>query len=51
VTLLELVTAVSSVTDDENEVVATVAHMVQTGSVTLQGNFRGEPIRWATPRR
>ena len=44
VTLLELVAAVSSVTDDDEEVVATVAHMLRSGAVTLQGTFRGERI-------
>lgn len=41
-TLLDLVTAVSSVTDSEAEVIATVARLVNSGTVTLCGNFRGE---------
>ena len=40
-TLLDLVTAISSVTDSETEVIATVAHLVNSGRVTLCGNFRG----------
>ena len=43
-TLLELVKAVADVTDDEQEIIATVFHMLQTGSVKLVGNFRDEPI-------
>lgn len=43
-TLLELVEAVSEVTDDDEEVVATVLHMLKNGSVALTGNFRSEPI-------
>ena len=43
-TLLELVEAVSEVTDDEQEVVATVLHMLEAGSVKLAGNFCSEPI-------
>ena len=35
VSLLELVEAVTAVSDTDDEVVATVAHMLETGSVTL----------------
>jgi hypothetical protein len=42
-TLLELVEALSSITDDEREVVATVIAMLTHGSVKLQGNFREKP--------
>ena len=35
VSLLELVETVSSVSDTESEVVATVAHMLESGSVAL----------------
>jgi hypothetical protein len=45
VTLWELVWAVSQVADNEREVVATVAHMLDSGSVRLCGNFRDCPIR------
>lgn len=44
ITLLELVQAVSRVTPDEREVVATVVYMLRTGRVRLCGNFRGELI-------
>lgn len=43
-TLLELVEAVADVTDDEQEIIATVFYMLETGSVKLTGNFRGEPF-------
>jgi len=42
-TLLELVTAIASVTDDDREVVATVLHLLRSGRVQLCGNFRGRP--------
>jgi hypothetical protein len=45
VTLWELVWAVSQVADNEREVIATVAHMLECGSVRLVGNFRDCPIR------
>ena len=44
VTLLELVTAISEVTHDDREVVATVIHMLRSGSVRLKGNFREATI-------
>ena len=40
-TLLELVQVVSEVTDDDREVVATVVHLLRSGRVRLNGNFRG----------
>jgi hypothetical protein len=40
-TLLELVRAVDSVADNEDEVVTTVLYMIRSGSVRLRGNFRG----------
>jgi hypothetical protein len=43
-TLLELVRAVSEVTDDEREVVATVLYLLRSGHVRLCGNFRNVPI-------
>ncbi|MBW2695703.1 MAG: hypothetical protein JRE70_04475 [Deltaproteobacteria bacterium] len=43
-TLLELVEAITEVTDDDREVVATVLHMMASGRVRLCGNFRDEPI-------
>ena len=44
VTLLELVEAVSEVSENEAEVVGTVCYMLSTGSVELTGTFRNEPI-------
>ena len=41
-TLLELVRAISEVTDDDKEVIATVSHLLRSGRVRLVGNFRGE---------
>jgi hypothetical protein len=40
-TLLDLVKAVSLYASTDAEVVATVVHMVNSGMVTLCGNFRG----------
>jgi hypothetical protein len=40
-TLLELVRAVSEVTEDDREVVATVLQMLRSGRVRLSGSFRG----------
>lgn len=40
-TLLDLVGAVCEVTSDDEEVVATVLHMLRSGRVRLCGNFRG----------
>ena len=42
-TLLDLVEAVGDVTDNEREVVATVAHMIRTRRVRLTGCFRDTP--------
>lgn len=39
-TLLEIVRIVGEVTDDDREVVATVLHMLESGSIQLTGNFR-----------
>lgn len=40
-TLLNLVWAVSQVTDDERVVVVTVAHLVNNGQAQLTGTFKG----------
>jgi len=48
VTLWELLWAVSEVADDDREVVATVAHMLASGSVRLVGNHRDRRIRFAS---
>ena len=47
-TLLELVAAVGDVTDDEQEIIATVKYMLSTGRVRLTGNFHDEPIELMT---
>lgn len=39
-TLLELVQVVGESADNDREVVATVLHMLRSGSVRLAGNFR-----------
>jgi hypothetical protein len=41
VTLLELVSAICETTEDDQEVVSTVLHLLETGRVRLCGNFRG----------
>jgi predicted nucleic-acid-binding protein len=41
VTLLELVKVVGEYAETEDEVVATVVHLVNDGMVRLIGNFRG----------
>jgi hypothetical protein len=43
-TLLELVRAISEVTSDEREVVATVLHLLSSGRARLCGNFRGASV-------
>lgn len=40
ITLLDLVQAVSEFATSEEELIATVLHMLQTGRVRLTGNFR-----------
>lgn len=40
-TLLDLVNAVSMFAETDDEVVATVVYLVNSGSVTLCGNFKG----------
>ena len=39
-TLLSLVEAVREVTDDDREVVATVAHLIRSGRVRFSGHFQ-----------
>jgi len=43
-TLLDLVNTMTDLTEDENEVLATVTHLVNSGKVVLRGNFAGRPI-------
>jgi hypothetical protein len=42
-TLLELVDAVSEVSESEQEILATVAYMLKSGRVRLAGTFRDQP--------
>mgnify|MGYP000551151441 CR=1 FL=1 len=43
-TLLELIEAVTEVSDTEQEVIATVSYMLNSGRVRLAGSFRDEPV-------
>lgn len=43
-TLLELVAAVSEVTSNEAELVATVLDLLESGRARLTGNFRDIPV-------
>ena len=43
-TLLELVRAVSEITEDDREVVVTVMEMLRSGRVRLCGSFRGSNL-------
>ena len=43
-TLLELIEAVSEVSQSEREVIATVSYMLNSGRVRLSGSFRDTPI-------
>jgi len=43
-TLLELVQSVSSVAESDEEIVATVVHLINSGRVRLCGNFAGAKI-------
>ena len=44
VTLLELVEAVSDISETEAEIIATVTYMLGSGSGELTGAFRDQPI-------
>ena len=46
VTLLDLVAAVSQFARTESELIATVVYLVNSGTVTLGGNFRGARFDW-----
>lgn len=41
VTLLDLITAIAAYARSDDEIVATVVHMVNSGAVRLGGSFRG----------
>lgn len=45
VTLLELVNAVTSFARSDDEIVATIVHLVNSGQVRLCGTFRGARFR------
>ena len=46
-TLLELVTTLGELTEDDREVVTTVVELLRSGRVRLIGNFRGQKIALA----
>jgi len=49
VTLLELVSAISALSNDEDVVVNTVVAMLALGRVQLRGNFHGTPASEMIP--
>jgi hypothetical protein len=49
VTLLDLVVAVSQFARTETELIATVVYLVNSGKVTLGGNFRGARFSCGDP--
>lgn len=44
-TLLELIQSVGAFTNNDREVAAVVAHLVNSGRVRLRGNFAGAKIQ------
>jgi hypothetical protein len=50
-TLLELVQALTSVTDNDQEVVAAAVSLVNSGRVRLCGNFAGAKIVFPSSRK
>ena len=46
-TLLDLVTTLGELTEDDREVVTTVVELLRSGRVRLIGNFRGKTIALA----
>jgi hypothetical protein len=50
VTLSELITAVADCAQSENEVVATVIHMINSGQVRLRGSFSGAQVDFPASR-
>ena len=44
-TLLDLVAAIADEAESDEEVVATIQHLIETGKVTLVGNFRSRDVR------
>ena len=49
ITLLDLVQTVSQFAKDDTEIVAIVAHLINSGRVQLCGNFAGAKISYASP--
>ncbi len=49
-TLLELLSVVNDVAKTEDEAIATIVHLVNSGTVRLGGTFRGARIDLAAPR-
>jgi hypothetical protein len=43
-TLLDLVAAISDEADTDEEVVATIQHLIESGKVTLVGNIRSGDV-------
>ena len=43
-TLLDLVAAIADEAESDEEVVATIQHLLETGKVTLVGNFRSGDV-------
>ena len=43
-TLLDLVSAIADEAETDEEVVATIQHLIETGKVTLVGNFRSNDV-------
>jgi len=50
-TLLDLVSAVSDHAESDEEIVATVVHLVNSNIVRLGGSFHGAHIEFDTPPR
>jgi hypothetical protein len=48
-TLLDLIQVVNQFAKNDEEVVATVAHLINSGYVRLCGNFAGAKISFASP--
>jgi hypothetical protein len=48
-TLLDLVQSVNRFAKNDTELVATVAHLINSGRVRLCGNFAGAKISFASP--
>ena len=50
-TLLDLVRAISAITRDDGEIVATIGYMLANGRVRLKGEFRERELDCAHPER